>query len=97
MLEPKTISVSEFKATCLRLFEEVRRTGQPVLVTRRGEPIALVGPPPIPGRRWLGALEGTAVFAGDATAPACAPGEWEGHTLRAWDGLAGSGEGDGGE
>src|SRR6058998_2019277 len=52
----ETVSVSEFKATCLALLDKVKRTGRPILVTRRGEPIAQVVTPPnreLP-RSWLG-------------------------------------------
>jgi len=38
--------VSKFKATCLARLERVRRTGRPLLITKRGVPIAQVVPPP---------------------------------------------------
>ncbi len=41
----ETISVSKFKATCLALLERIHRTGEPVLVTKKGKPLALVTPP----------------------------------------------------
>ena len=37
---PESIAISEFKATCLAVLERVRRTGVPIVVTRRGQPIA---------------------------------------------------------
>jgi prevent-host-death family protein len=43
---PETISISKFKATCLRLLDNVNKTGKSIIVTRNGEPIALVTPPP---------------------------------------------------
>ena len=39
------IAISKFKATCLAVMERVRRTRQPVLVTRFGEPVAEIVPP----------------------------------------------------
>ncbi len=42
----ETISVSKFKATCLGLLERIHRTREPVLVTKKGKPIALVTPAP---------------------------------------------------
>lgn len=42
----ETISISKFKATCLAALERVRITGLPLLVTRRGIPVAQVVPPP---------------------------------------------------
>jgi len=74
-----TISISEFKATCLAVLERVRRTGRPLLITRRGEPIAEVVPPgaAATGARWLGAMRGSARIVGDIVAPVVEPGEWE--------------------
>ena len=42
----QTVSISEFKAKCLALVDMVKKTGQPLLITKRGEPIAQVVPPP---------------------------------------------------
>ncbi len=78
----KTIAISEFKATCLAVLEQVRRTGAPIIVTRRGQPIAEVIPPSLAsaGESWLGAMRGTATIAGDLVSPAGDANEWE--TLR---------------
>lgn len=75
-----TIAISEFKATCLKVLDQVKRTGKPVVVTRHGEPIALVSPPP-PIRRgtWLGKLRASAVIKGDVIAPAVELDAWEAH------------------
>ena len=51
------IAISEFKATCLAVLENVRKTGKAVLVTRFGEPMAEVVPPhasrKAPGIGWV--------------------------------------------
>ncbi len=54
------IAISKFKATCLAVLEQVRRTGQPVRITRRGEVVAEIQPVAIPaeGERKLGWMEG---------------------------------------
>ena len=39
-----SIAISEFKATCLHLLEEVASTGKPLTITKRGRPIATVSP-----------------------------------------------------
>lgn len=66
------ISISKFKATCLALLDRVNKTGQPILVTKRGVPVAQVSPPPVarpePGS-WFGAMKGTARELGDIVAP----------------------------
>jgi prevent-host-death family protein len=67
----ETLPVSKFKATCLAALERVRQTGRPLLVTKRGVPIAQVLPPPAPlapGSRF-GAMAGWATESGDIVAP----------------------------
>ncbi len=39
------VSISEFKAKCLALLEQVRKTREPIRVTRHGKPVAEVVPP----------------------------------------------------
>jgi len=73
------MAISEFKATCLAVLERVRRTGQPVLVTRRGEDIAEITPPSLRSRRssWLGVARGTGRITGDVVTPAATDEVWE--------------------
>lgn len=42
--QPKTISASEFEAHCLALLDKVARTRQPLIVTKRGKPVAKIVP-----------------------------------------------------
>jgi prevent-host-death family protein len=39
-----TIAAGQFKARCLALLDEVAATGKPILVTKRGKPVAKVVP-----------------------------------------------------
>lgn len=73
------IAISKFKATCLAVLERVRKTGKPVLVTRFGQPVAQLVPPPLQEQptRKLGALRGTARITGDIVSPATDPDDWE--------------------
>ena len=73
------IAISKFKATCLGVLESVPRTRRPVLVTRFGEPVAQVVPPPPPQRpkHWLGAMVGSGRILGDIVAPAADEADWE--------------------
>lgn len=75
----ETVSISEFKATCLERLRKVKQTGQPILITKRGEPIAQVVPPPPPKRRedWLGCMKGTILFMGDVVSPVMEEEDWE--------------------
>jgi prevent-host-death family protein len=62
----KSVSIVEARRDLGRLAEEVRRTGQPVVLTRRGRPVARIAPEPVaeaataPQRRdGFAALRGT--------------------------------------
>lgn len=73
------MAISKFKATCLAVLERVRKTGKPVLVTRRGEPVAQVVPPPPAASergRAFGSMAGTATELGDLVAP-LGEDDWE--------------------
>ncbi len=74
-----TLAISRFKATCLAVLEEVRRTGHPVTVTRFGKPVARVVPPAPahPKKRVLGAYAGQAEILGDIVGPVLPPEAWE--------------------
>jgi prevent-host-death family protein len=72
------ISISQFKATCLSVLSEVRRTGVPIRVTRRGEPMADIIPPrPIAPIEWLGCLSSSIEIEGDIVGPTGAFDGWE--------------------
>jgi prevent-host-death family protein len=75
----QAIAISKFKATCLAVLERVRRTGEPVLVTKRGVPIVEVVPASrVPrGERELGDLADTARITGDIVTPVVEPGDWD--------------------
>jgi prevent-host-death family protein len=74
----KQINVSEFKAVCLRLLEDVRQTGQPIEILKNGKPLAVVYPPPVANRKAaFGSLRLTlAAPVGDLISP-LDESEWE--------------------
>ena len=73
----ETINVARFKATCLALLDQVAKTGQPICVTRRGKPLALVSPVVPEGkRRIMGCMEGTAKIVGNIESPVSAS-DWK--------------------
>ena len=77
----ETIAISKFKATCLSLLDRVKKTGQPLLITKRGEPVAQVVPPPPPeppAGSAFGSMAGSAEILGDIVEP-LGEGEWEVH------------------
>ncbi len=40
----REIKASEFKARCLKLLDEVAETGEPIVVTKNGKPVARLEP-----------------------------------------------------
>lgn len=75
----EAMAISKFKATCLSVLERVRRTGEPVLITKRGQPVAEIVPASRASAhgRKLGDLAGTATITGDIVSPVAEPNEWE--------------------
>lgn len=66
----KSVPISEFKAKCLGLIEQVDKTRQPLRITRHGHPIAEVIPAgPDRKRKFLGDMAGTVEFLGDVISP----------------------------
>jgi prevent-host-death family protein len=64
------IAISEFKATCLSLLDEVNKTKKPIRILRRGKPVAEIVPPtPAPKRRKLGRMAGAVKILGDIVSP----------------------------
>jgi prevent-host-death family protein len=65
------VAISEFKAKCLSLLEEVNKSKSPLRVTRRGEPIADVVPPPAGPEEpeWIGSMVDSLEIIGDIVSP----------------------------
>jgi prevent-host-death family protein len=73
------IAISKFKATCLAVLENVRKTRKPVRITRFGKPVAEVVPPTpqkAKGSR-LGCMVGTGEILGDIVGPTGSLEDWE--------------------
>lgn len=75
----KTMTVSKFKATCLEVLGNIEKTGDQLVITKRGEPIALVSPPPIEKKKknWVGICKDEIEILGDVVSPALSVKEWE--------------------
>jgi prevent-host-death family protein len=70
------ISAAEFKARCLKLMDEIARTRKPIVITKRGKPVAkLVAVEPEPRRPLFGCMAGTVTFEDDILSPLDV--EWE--------------------
>jgi prevent-host-death family protein len=64
-----SIPAALFKAECLRLMDEVARTGRPVVITKHGKPVAQLAPVPAAPRSSFGYLKDTVTIRGDVVAP----------------------------
>ena len=73
----RTIKASEFKATCLRLMDEVANGGEEIVITKNGRPTARLVPCRRPFRDWFGADRGRIEILGDIVSPIDV--EWEAH------------------
>jgi prevent-host-death family protein len=74
----KQIAISEFKAKCLSLLEQVQKTKNPIRITRFGKPIAEVVPvSPAAPHDWMGSMKDSIEILGDIVSPASEENEWE--------------------
>lgn len=65
----KSMAVSQFKAHALRVLDEIARSGESVLITKRGKPLARVVPSTAADKGTPGKLAHTLVFEGDIVSP----------------------------
>lgn len=62
----RSVGATEFKAHCLALLDRVAETGESIVVTKRGRPVARI----VPARETRRAsLKGSVVVRGDIVAP----------------------------
>lgn len=75
----REIAISEFKAKCLAIVDEVHKTRRPVRITKFGKPVAELGPPSpaAAAKDWMGAMKGEVKILGDILSPATDPDDWE--------------------
>ena len=67
----REVAISEFKAKCLSLLEQVSKTKTPLRVTRRGQALADVIPASsdVEERNWMGSMSGSIEITGDVVSP----------------------------
>ncbi len=73
----KTVPAAQFKAQCSRVMEEVRTKRLPVLITKRGKPLAKRVPADENPPDILGCLEGRIEILGDIVSPVTPLEDWE--------------------
>ena len=66
----QTIQASKFKAKCLALMDQVARTGETILITKKGKPVAELRPHRGPrARSLIGLHKGRIRIRGDIISP----------------------------
>jgi prevent-host-death family protein len=73
----KSMPAGEFKTRCLKVMDQVRATRQPVVITKRGRPVAKLVPLDTSGDDIFGCLKGVFEIVGDIESPVVPPEEWE--------------------
>jgi len=73
----KRMTAAKFKAQCLAVMEEVYSTRSPVLITKRGRPVAKLVPPDNSADEFIGRLQGVVKVVGDIESPIEPPETWE--------------------
>ncbi len=64
-----TMPAGEFKAKCLHVMDDVNKKKQPIIVTKRGKPVAKIMPILADRKSVFGCMKGTATIKGDITKP----------------------------
>jgi prevent-host-death family protein len=65
----RKIAAGQFKSQCLALMEDVRSTRQPIVITKRGKPVAKLVPADEPKDDFIGRLKGVFKVVGDIESP----------------------------
>jgi prevent-host-death family protein len=72
----KTMPAGQFKARCLKIMDQVKSTREPVVITKKGRPVAKLVPAEEASDDFLGKLSGTMKIVGDITQPLEDPEDW---------------------
>jgi prevent-host-death family protein len=73
----KQMPAGEFKAQCLAVMDEVLQTGEPVLITKHGKPVAKLIPAKNDGDDVFGYMAGKVKIVGDIVGPVTPLDDWE--------------------
>lgn len=72
----KSFAAGKFKAHCLAIMDAVKATGEPVIITKRGEPVVKVVPVKGEDDSIFGFMANEAQIVGDVESPVVAAKEW---------------------
>jgi prevent-host-death family protein len=68
-MDNRYVAAAEFKANCLRLMDEVAQQRRPIIITKRGKPVAKLVPMEEQATDLFGYMAGTARICGDIISP----------------------------
>ncbi|MDE2668657.1 MAG: type II toxin-antitoxin system prevent-host-death family antitoxin [Chloroflexota bacterium] len=74
----RTMKASEFKARCLALMDEVAESGEEIVITKHGKPVAKLAPCEVQSISWFGRDRDGIVMYDDLIEPVGV--EWEAET-----------------
>lgn len=73
----KQMPAGEFKARCLAIMDQVRESGEPVLITKHGKPVAKLVPAQNDADDIFGYMAGKVKVVGDIIGPVTPLEDWE--------------------
>jgi prevent-host-death family protein len=68
-MDNRYVAAAEFKANCLRLMDEVAQQRRPIVITKRGKPVAKLVPVEQEPTDLFGYMAGSARICGDIISP----------------------------
>jgi prevent-host-death family protein len=72
----KTMPAGVFKAKCLAVMDQVKAKREPVVITKHGEPIAMLVPIKSSADDIFGFFRDRGRITGDVVSPVLSPAEW---------------------
>jgi prevent-host-death family protein len=72
----KKMAAGSFKTNCLAVMDEVQAKHETVIITKHGEPVAMLVPVKTEMDEIYNFLAGKGTVAGDVVSPAVSPEEW---------------------
>lgn len=74
----ETINATDFKARCLAILDQIQKTGERLVILKRGRPVAELSPATgAVGKYPQMELMGTVTVEGDVIAPAAPEEDWD--------------------
>jgi len=75
----KAVGAAEFKAKCLNLIEQMAGDGEPITITKRGKPVAVLSPvsDAATSTSIIGAMKGSVLTYDDPFSPVIEADHWD--------------------